>query len=162
MIGAVVVAELSFVGRNPAREDNRMRLAEGEDGGGTNSLAVSPDGSLIATTDTEGRVAVRDEEKATLQADLGSARYLMLRNHGLLTVGETVADAFFAMYIFETTCQIQIAAQASDGALRKVRPEVIDGVADALKIQSGGLSQGVFVWPSLIRKLDRIDEGYRQ
>ena len=44
----------------------------------------------------------------------------MLRNHGLLTVGETVADAFFAMYIFETTCQIQIAAQASDGALRKV------------------------------------------
>jgi ribulose-5-phosphate 4-epimerase/fuculose-1-phosphate aldolase len=114
----------------------------------------------LAYHDYEG-IAVRDDEKVRLQADLGSARYLMLRNHGLLTVGETVADAFFAMYIFETTCQIQIAAQASHGSLRRVRPEVIAGVADAIKIQSGGVSTGLFVWPSLIRKLDRIDDSYQ-
>jgi WD40 repeat protein len=63
LIGAVMVAELSRVGRNPAREDNRMRLAEGDDGVGTISLAVSPNGSLIATTDTAGRVALREEAR---------------------------------------------------------------------------------------------------
>jgi WD40 repeat protein len=63
LIGAVMVAELSRVGRNPAREDNRMRLAEGDDGVSTQSLAVSPNGSLIATTDTAGRVALREEAR---------------------------------------------------------------------------------------------------
>ena len=63
LIGAVMVAELSHVARDPAREDNRMRLAEGDDGVGTTSLAVSPNGSLIATTDTAGRVALREEAR---------------------------------------------------------------------------------------------------
>ncbi len=63
LIGAVMVAELSRVGRNPPREDNRMRLAEGDDGVSTQSLAVSPNGSLIATTDTAGRVALREEAR---------------------------------------------------------------------------------------------------
>ena len=53
-------------------------------------------------------VAIRDDEKARLQADLGQANYLMLRNHGLLTVGKTIADAFLSMYTFEATCQIQL------------------------------------------------------
>jgi WD40 repeat protein len=57
-----MVAELSLVGRHPARDDVTVRIAEGEDGVGTTSLAVSASGSLIATTDTAGRVAVRDEE----------------------------------------------------------------------------------------------------
>ena len=42
-------------------------------------------------------VAIRDDEKARLQANLGDANYLMLRNHGLLTCGKTVADAFLSM-----------------------------------------------------------------
>ncbi|RYF53882.1 MAG: class II aldolase/adducin family protein, partial [Comamonadaceae bacterium] len=51
-------------------------------------------------------VAIRDDEKARLQADMGAATYMMLRNHGLLTVGKTIADAFLSMYVFESTCQI--------------------------------------------------------
>ena len=57
-------------------------------------------------------VAFRPEEKPRLQADLGMANFLCLRNHGLLTVGPSVADAFLAMYTFEAACQIQISAQA--------------------------------------------------
>src|SRR3990167_6984446 len=57
-------------------------------------------------------VAFRDDEKPRLQADLGEANFLMLRNHGLLTVGKTIADAFLSMYTFENTCRIQIDAQA--------------------------------------------------
>ena len=61
LIGAVFVVETSFVDRNPSRENYRLRLAEGEDGVETTSLAVSPRGTLIATTDTAGRVSLRDD-----------------------------------------------------------------------------------------------------
>jgi ribulose-5-phosphate 4-epimerase/fuculose-1-phosphate aldolase len=104
-------------------------------------------------------VAFRPEEKPSLQADLGSANYLMLRNHGLLTVGKTIADAFLHMYVFESTCQIQISAQAG-GPLTQVEPSIVQGVAQAMKVQTGGLG-GAFVWPSLIRKLERSDTSYK-
>jgi len=64
----------------------------------------------LAYHDYEG-VAIREDEKVRLQADLGNADYLMLRNHGLLVVGRSVADAFLKMYTFENTCRIQIDAQ---------------------------------------------------
>ncbi|PBI93153.1 Decarboxylase NovR [Variovorax boronicumulans] len=114
----------------------------------------------LAYHDYEG-VAFRDDEKPRLQADMGHANFLMLRNHGLLTCGKTIADAFLSMYTFENTCQIQIAAQAGGSELTHVDPRIIDGVGQAMKVQSGGLG-GMFVWPSLIRKLDRIDDSYKQ
>ena len=114
----------------------------------------------LAYHDYEG-VAFRDDEKPRLQADMGHANFLMLRNHGLLTVGKTVADAFLSMYTFENTCQIQIAAQAGGGELTQVDPRIVDGVGHAMKVQTGGMG-GAFVWPSLIRKLDRVDRSYRE
>ncbi|MDR6536196.1 class II aldolase/adducin family protein [Variovorax soli] len=113
----------------------------------------------LAYHDYEG-VAFRDEEKPRLQADMGEANFLMLRNHGLLTVGKTIADAFLSMYTFENTCQIQIAAQAGGGELTQVDPRIVEGVGQALKVQTGGLG-GAFVWPALIRKLDRVDDSYK-
>jgi ribulose-5-phosphate 4-epimerase/fuculose-1-phosphate aldolase len=112
----------------------------------------------LAYHDYEG-VALRDDEKPRLQADLGPANFLMLRNHGLLTVGPSIADAFLAMYIFETTCQIQLAAQ-SGGELTTVDPRILQGVAEAARTQTEGLG-GAFIWPALLRKLDRIDGSYR-
>ncbi|HWT17336.1 MAG TPA: class II aldolase/adducin family protein [Variovorax sp.] len=114
----------------------------------------------LAYHDYEG-VAFRDDEKPRLQADMGNANFLMLRNHGLLTCGKTIADAFLSMYTFENTCQIQIAAQSGGGELTQVNPKIVEGVGQAMKVQTGGLG-GQFVWPSLIRKLDRIDDSYRQ
>jgi len=113
----------------------------------------------LAYHDYEG-VAFREEEKPRLQADLGGKNFLMLRNHGLLTVGPTIADAFLSMYIFESTCQIQIAAQSGGAALTQVHPQIVDGVAHAMKVQTGSLG-GAFVWPSLIRKLERLDPAYK-
>ncbi|GAC1527389.1 class II aldolase/adducin family protein [Undibacterium sp. Jales W-56] len=112
----------------------------------------------LAYHEYEG-VAFRDEEKPRLQADLGKANFLMLRNHGLLVAGKSIADAFLSMYTFEATCQIQLAAQAG-GELTQVNPLIVKGVAEAMRVQTGGLG-GAFVWPSLIRKLDRADEGYK-
>ncbi|PQA79307.1 class II aldolase/adducin family protein [Rhodoferax sp. TS-BS-61-7] len=113
----------------------------------------------LAYHDYEG-VAFRDEEKPRLQADLGQANFLVLRNHGLLTVGKTIADAFLSMYTFEATCQIQIGAQAG-GELTHVNPQIVKGVAEAMRVQTGGLG-GAFVWPALIRKLNRLDPSYQE
>ena len=114
----------------------------------------------LAYHDYEG-VAFRDDEKPRLQADMGNANFLMLRNHGLLTCGKTIAYAFLSMYTFENTCQSQIAAQSCGGELTQVNPKIVEGVGEAMKVQTGGLG-GQFVWPSLIRKLDRIDDSYKQ
>jgi len=113
----------------------------------------------LAYHDYEG-VAFRDEEKPRLQADLGLANFLVLRNHGLLTVGKTIADAFLSMYTFEATCQIQLGAQAG-GELTHVNPHIVKGVSEAMRVQTGGLG-GSFVWPALIRKLNRIDPSYQE
>jgi len=108
--------------------------------------------------DYEG-VALRDEEKPRLVADLGSNNYLMLRNHGLLTVGRQVADAFIQMYLFETVCNIQLRAQAGGGPLVHIEPAIIatarEQQAQVTKGQGSGLT-----WPGLLRRLDRRSPGY--
>ncbi len=125
-------------------------------------LAISQPSTFVLASlayhDYEG-VAFRSDEKPRLQADLGQANFMMLRNHGLLTVGKTVADAFLAMYIFENSCRIQIDAQ-SGGELTRVSPTIVSGVSEAMRVQTGGMG-GAFVWPSLIRKLDKLDDSYR-
>jgi ribulose-5-phosphate 4-epimerase/fuculose-1-phosphate aldolase len=115
--------------------------------------------SSLAYHDYEG-VAFRADEKPRLQADLGSANFLCLRNHGLLTVGRTVADAFLSMYTFENACRIQVAAQAGGGELIPISREIISSAAEASRVQTGGKG-GAFVWPSLLRKLERTDPSYR-
>ena len=112
----------------------------------------------LAYHDYEG-VALRDEEKPRLQADLGDANFLMLRNHGLLTVGRTIPDAFLSMYVFENTCRIQIDAQAG-GELIEVNPAILQGLAQVMKTATAGLGASL-AWPALLRKLDRMDPGYR-
>mgnify|MGYP000281687877 FL=1 len=112
----------------------------------------------LAYHDYEG-VAFRPDEKPRLQADLGAANFLMLRNHGLLTCGASIADAFLGMYVFESTCQIQLAAQAG-GELISVDPRIVAGVAEAMRVQTGGMG-GAFAWPALLRKVEKLDPGYR-
>jgi ribulose-5-phosphate 4-epimerase/fuculose-1-phosphate aldolase len=115
--------------------------------------------SSLAYHSYEG-VALRDEEKQRLQADLGQETYLMLRNHGLLTVGRTVADAFLSMYTFENTCRIQIDALAGGHALVEVDPQILLGMGPVMKAVTAGQGS-MLVWPALLRKLERMDPGYK-
>jgi ribulose-5-phosphate 4-epimerase/fuculose-1-phosphate aldolase len=106
--------------------------------------------------------ALHDDEKPRLVADLGDRSSLILRNHGLLTVGETIADAFVAMYYLETSCAIQVRAQSGGGELIPVPKEIIDSAYAtnvALARPRGG--RGMLPWPGLLRRLDRIDSSYR-
>jgi len=112
----------------------------------------------LAYHDYEG-VALREDEQPRLQADLGKKTFLMLRNHGLLTLGTTVADAFLAMYTFESTCQIQIAAQAG-GELVKVHPKIMETMPMVIDMVTKGQGSRI-AWPALLRKLDRTDASYQ-
>jgi ribulose-5-phosphate 4-epimerase/fuculose-1-phosphate aldolase len=115
--------------------------------------------SSLAYHDYEG-VALNAEEKPRLVADLGDKSFFMLRNHGLLTVGPSVADAFLLMYIFEATCMIQLRAQAGGGELIPISPKVIAGSAMMAKAATRGAG-GALAWPGLLRKLDRVDPSFR-
>ena len=115
--------------------------------------------SSLAYHDYEG-VALNDDEKPRLQSDLGHCTFLMLRNHGLLTVGKTIPDAFLAMYTFENTCRIQVDALAGGQELTRIAPQILAGAAQAAKSVSVGQGSRL-AWPALLRKLDRMDAGYK-
>ena len=109
--------------------------------------------------DYEG-VALRDDEKPRLVRDLGQNNYLMLRNHGLLTCGRTVADAFLNMYLFETVCTIQVRAQAGGGELHRVEPAIIATAQDQARVATQGVGAGPLTWPGLLRRLNRQNPGF--
>jgi len=96
-----------------------------------------------------------------LVKDLGKRAYLMLRNHGLLTVGPSPADAFLQMYIFEAACTIQVRAQSGGGQLIQIPSPILDGIRAAASQVTRGLG-GALVWPGLLRKLDRVNPGYQE
>jgi ribulose-5-phosphate 4-epimerase/fuculose-1-phosphate aldolase len=105
-------------------------------------------------------VALLDDEKPRLVRDLGANTFLMLRNHGLLTVGPTIPDAFLSMYVFETACAIQVRAQAGGGDLVPIDPRIVAGAkAQAAQVTKG--LGGALAWPGLLRRLERKDPSYR-
>ncbi len=113
----------------------------------------------LAYHDYEG-VALNEEEKPRLVADLGDKMAMILRNHGLLTAGPSIADAFQAMYFLEVSCQIQLAAQATGEKITMISPEILAGIRKQAQEVSRGMG-GQLVWPGLLRKLDRRDPSYR-
>jgi ribulose-5-phosphate 4-epimerase/fuculose-1-phosphate aldolase len=115
--------------------------------------------SSLAYHDYEG-VALNADEKPRLVKDLGDKSFFMLRNHGILTVGPTVQDAFLLMYLFEATCMIQVRAQAGGGELISIDPKVLEGSAMMAKMVTRGAGGGL-AWPGLLRKLDRVDGSFR-
>lgn len=109
--------------------------------------------------DYEGPVVDLDE-RARLQKSLGQHNALILRNHGLLTCGPTIAEAFYLMRALERSCQIQIDAMASQTPLRLPSDEVLAKTAHLFD-RSVRRAYGMKEWPALLRKLDKIDSSFR-
>jgi len=109
--------------------------------------------------DYEG-VALRDDEKPRLVSDLGNNSVMILRNHGTLAVGPTVADAFLQIYALERACRAQILAQSGGVPLVKVADSILAGVKEMAEKATRGLG-GQIAWPALLRKLDRMDRSFR-
>ena len=113
----------------------------------------------LAYHDYEG-VALREDEKARLVADLGTRIYLILRNHGTLAVGPSVADAFLRIFVLERACRIQLLAQSGGRELVRVPQPIVDGILAAAEQVTRGLG-GQLAWPALLRRLDRQDPSFR-
>jgi ribulose-5-phosphate 4-epimerase/fuculose-1-phosphate aldolase len=119
--------------------------------------------SEVAYHEYEG-VALNHEERPRLVADLGDKRTMILRNHGTLTVGETVGAAFVTMYFLETACQVQVLALGGGAALH-YPPEKVRSAA--AKRPGPGERFAIarhadeLAWPALLRSLDRSDTSYR-
>src|SRR5256885_545428 len=116
--------------------------------------------SSLAYHEYEG-LALDEEEQPRLVADLGDKKFMILRNHGLLTLGRTVAEAFLGMFLLERACKIQILAQSGGGELVKIPNDIIDRVASQMSAVTVGQGASL-TWPGLLRKLDRIDPSYRE
>ncbi|HWQ36814.1 MAG TPA: class II aldolase/adducin family protein [Blastocatellia bacterium] len=116
--------------------------------------------SSIGYHDYEG-LALNEAEKPRLVADLGNNRALILRNHGLLTVGRNAAEAFLAMYTLEASCRIQVMAQSGGGELTMIAEPILKGIQAQAEQVTKGMG-GNLVWPALLRKLDRVDPTYKE
>jgi ribulose-5-phosphate 4-epimerase/fuculose-1-phosphate aldolase len=114
----------------------------------------------IAYHDYEG-VALKLEEQERLVRDLGEHEGMILRNHGLLTVGASIAEAFNSMFRLERACQVQVAALACNVKL-KLPPEHV--VNESWRLYQPGVRRrfGVLEWPALLAKLDKLDPSYRE
>lgn len=113
----------------------------------------------LAYHDYEG-IALNPNEKVRLVSDLGSKVAMILRNHGTLVAGPSIADAWLFMYNLETACQIQIAAQSGGAELILLGQDMIDlnsaAVAQATTGQGGQIA-----WRAMLDKVERHDPSYR-
>jgi ribulose-5-phosphate 4-epimerase/fuculose-1-phosphate aldolase len=116
--------------------------------------------SSLAYHDFEG-VALRDDEKPRLITDLGDKYFLMLRSHGLITVADTIQEAFLRMYMFETACTIQVRAQSGGSGLIPIDSQIIEDAPAQIQ-QATRSAGGALAWPGLLRKMDRLDPSYRE
>jgi len=152
-----------------AREDARcvfhLHTAHGVAVGAQTAglLPISQPALLVCSSlgyhDYEG-LALLDEEKPRLIADLGDSDHMFLRNHGTLAVGQTPATAFLRMYTLERACEVQILAQAGGDDLVHVDPSIAARVRPQVKEATKGQGAG-FVWPGLLRRADRADPSFR-
>jgi ribulose-5-phosphate 4-epimerase/fuculose-1-phosphate aldolase len=118
----------------------------------------------VAYHDYEG-TARNPEERARFLADLGDRHIMVLRNHGLLVVGTSIAAAFITTYRMERACAMQLAFQQSGAAFHPIADNVVRAAYDNAGMRIAGASRTdptKFEWPALLRKLDRIDPSYKQ
>ena len=114
----------------------------------------------VAYHEYEG-VATDLEERERLVADIGTKDAMILRNHGTLTVGKSVADCFIKLYFLERACEAQVMAlTAGPGGLYNPPQGTPEKAAGQGKYGLGMVAEKL-AWPALLRKLDRIDPGFR-
>ncbi|GAB1578752.1 class II aldolase/adducin family protein [Bordetella petrii] len=115
----------------------------------------------LAYHDYEG-FALLEDEKPRLVRDLGDKQYMILRNHGLLTTGRSVAQAFVGMHRLEAACMAQVRALAGQVQLRSIAPPVLAMAEKQLEQVRLGRGPEGLVWPGLLRRLQRRYPGYDQ
>lgn len=120
------------------------------------AIAVYSD---LAYHDYEG-VATNLAERERLVRDLGDKNAMILRNHGTMACGPNAGGAWQAIFRLERACKYQILAESGGAALTTLSQDIIDSRAGVTSTEAL-TKRGEFIWPALLRKLDRIDPSYR-
>jgi ribulose-5-phosphate 4-epimerase/fuculose-1-phosphate aldolase len=105
-------------------------------------------------------LAVNPAEKLRLQQDLGQHQFMLLRNHGGLTVGQTVGDAFMHMYDLQRACEVQLMIQATNQTPVMVAQTIVDGIKAQANIVHSGTTGGQKSWPAMLRKVYKHDPSF--
>lgn len=166
---------------NPAGFTIHSAVHEAREDAGCVIHLHTPDGTAVATSreglqplnqtaqlvfadlayhDYEG-VALDHDERPRLQADLGQKNLMLLRNHGTLTIGRTVAEAFIRMYFLERACTMQVRTRVLGHDDTATRPDVIAKNAALGNSPAMSMAALHLAWPAMLRKLDRVDPGYK-
>ncbi len=115
----------------------------------------------VAYHDYEG-IATDLEERERLVTDMGQKHVMILRNHGTLAIGESVADCFLRLYFLERACEAQVMMLSAGRENLNTPPQ---GTPEKVKDQTPPAGMGMvaraLAWPALLRKLDRIDPSFR-
>lgn len=104
-------------------------------------------------------LALSATEQQRLVERLGSRPAMLLRNHGTLTCGRTVAEAFVLMDTLDKACEIQLKAQS--GGARLVLPDAGTCARTYLELIGDGSPEGALEWPALLRQLDQLSPTYK-
>lgn len=114
----------------------------------------------IGYHDFEGP-ALHLDERARLVADLGMREVMILRNHGLLATGPSIAEAFNNIFRLERACQLQVMALSCNTKLSMPSNAAVTAT-NKVFMPTGERRRGLLEWPALLKRLDRIDPGYRE
>ena len=113
----------------------------------------------VAYHDYEG-VVLEMDERARLLKNLGDCEVMLLRNHGTLAVGRSVAEAFNNIYRLERACRSQLLAQSSGDEVLLPSSQIVDQTADLYR-PGTRRTMGLLEWPAMRRFADRLDPSYR-
>ena len=114
----------------------------------------------IAYHDFEG-ITVMDDEKPRLVSNLGDKHILILRNHGLLTCGRSIPEAFQAMWGLQRACEVQVATDATGRESIPVSEEVLAKTRQLMALQAMGGPAGGLEFEALTRIIEKIDPSYK-
>ena len=114
----------------------------------------------VAYHDFEG-LTVLDDEKPRLIANIGNKNLLILRNHGLLTCGRSIPEAFYNMWALQRSCEVQVACDATGKNIIPVSDEILAKAEQLMAIQSAGTPAGQLEFSALVRLIDKIDPSYK-
>ena len=140
--------------------DAGMAVACSEDGLRSDNFYSALLHNRIAYHDFEG-ITVMDDEKPRLLANMGDKNMLILRNHGLLSCGRTIPEAFYSMWAMQRSCEIQVACDATGNALIPVADEVLERTGQLMAIQSMGQPAGELEFKAMTRIIDKLDPSYK-
>ena len=103
-----------------------------------------------------------DDEKPRLVANLGDKNMLILRNHGLLTCGRSIAEAFQSMWAMQRSCEVQVACDSTGKPVIPVGEDILERTEQLMTLQGMGKPLGELEFSAMSRIIEKIDPSYKE